>query len=516
MITLNIRFTAGRYHATPWGRHVNEGAIEWPPSPWRILRGLIAAWHRKFSPDIPEPAVRDIVENLTALPLFHLPKATLGHTRHFMPQRDPLGRDKTKIFDAFISILPDDPLSVIWPSVTLEQDQLLRLQRLTSGLGYLGRAESWVSIEASDKWDGVSNCKQIENGEKVEGERVRTMAALTPEEYSVWLTHFSIQPVGPELATKKKTRSKKDLLSAPTNLWDALHAETSDLQKQGWSFPPGSRWVDYARPDNAFQIVYQRRPMMKKEESYPTVARYALAGPVLPRLTDSLFIGELMRQTLIKRTSEMEDSLYNMSIFSGKTVEGSPSEDKHSHAFYLPSDEDRDGKLDHITVYAEKRFDDSARIALNQVRELRSRGGYPVYTVLLSLGHPENYGGFDGRSGQTPQLARSKVWVSTTPYMLTRHPKKNGKDSPEIQLRLELTRRGLPEPIKIDRLDSTIASGKKIRWLEFKRIRTKGGGQVADSRGYGFRIEFPVDVSGPIALGYGCHFGLGQFTAIKE
>lgn len=42
MPTLKLRFPGGRYHATPWGHHVNEGLIEWPPSPWRLLRALIA------------------------------------------------------------------------------------------------------------------------------------------------------------------------------------------------------------------------------------------------------------------------------------------------------------------------------------------------------------------------------------------------------------------------------------------------------------------------------------------
>ncbi len=41
MIVLELRFPAGRFHATPWGRHVNEGAVEWPPSPWRLMRALI-------------------------------------------------------------------------------------------------------------------------------------------------------------------------------------------------------------------------------------------------------------------------------------------------------------------------------------------------------------------------------------------------------------------------------------------------------------------------------------------
>jgi len=34
---LVLTFPWGRYHANPWGRHVNEGAVELPPSPWRPL-----------------------------------------------------------------------------------------------------------------------------------------------------------------------------------------------------------------------------------------------------------------------------------------------------------------------------------------------------------------------------------------------------------------------------------------------------------------------------------------------
>jgi CRISPR-associated protein Csb2 len=36
MLALAFTFPAGRYHATPWGRHVNEADVAWPPEPWRI------------------------------------------------------------------------------------------------------------------------------------------------------------------------------------------------------------------------------------------------------------------------------------------------------------------------------------------------------------------------------------------------------------------------------------------------------------------------------------------------
>lgn len=254
---------------------------------------------------------------------------------------------------------------------------------------------------------------------------------------------------------------------------------------------------------------------MKKAPN-PTVARYALAGSVLPRLTDSLFIGERMRQALMSRSEGLGDDEHALPVFSGKGKDGTALNKNHVHAFYLPTDEDGDRKLDHINVYSSTGFDERAQIALCRVNKLWGSGGHDIYTVLIGLGHVKDYGGFDARKGQAPQLARSKVWVSATPYLLTRHPKKNGKDSPESQLRLELTRRRLPEPIRIDPVDHTTVLNKKIRWLEFQRIRTKGEGRLADPRGYGFRIVFPIEVSGPIALGYGCHFGLGQFIAIEE
>ncbi len=55
--TLAFRFPLGRYHANPWDRAVNEGASEWPPSPWRILRALVATWHTRW-PDLPGRRVR--------------------------------------------------------------------------------------------------------------------------------------------------------------------------------------------------------------------------------------------------------------------------------------------------------------------------------------------------------------------------------------------------------------------------------------------------------------------------
>ena len=63
MLAVGLKFPAGRFHATPWGRHVNEGAPEWPPSPWRLLRALLAVWKIR-SAQLSEQQVRPVFEAL--------------------------------------------------------------------------------------------------------------------------------------------------------------------------------------------------------------------------------------------------------------------------------------------------------------------------------------------------------------------------------------------------------------------------------------------------------------------
>ena len=76
----------------------------------------------------------------------------------------------------------------------------------------------------------------------------------------------------------------------------------------------------------------------------------------------------------------------------------------------------------------------------------------------------------------------------------------------------ELARRGLPAPEWIEPLESCPLQGRTLRWIEFRRERMTGGGSRGTSMGYGFRLRFAEPVPGPIALGYGCHFGLGLFV----
>lgn len=523
MIAISFKFTGGRFHATPWGRHVNEGAVEWPPEPWRILRALLATGYKKlgWNTQNAQPDAITLLGKLASdLPAYHLPAASLGHARYFMPAPET----RTKIFDAFVAIPPDDPLVVIWKDTKLSPDEEQLLKQLLLSLSYLGRAESWVTASLLKDWDGVSNCEPLNGFEKKEGQRIRLLAAQSAGDYAAWRNNF----LEKELPKEEKTKNKNSI-AVPENIWYALHVDTAMLQKDGWSAPPGSRWVEYCGPQELFSVKYQAR---RSTNFRPTVARYALSGSVLPLFTDALFLGERMRQALMSNSRKICGTEYAHPIFSGKTEDGHPCKTVHKHAFFLPSDEDSDGRIDHITVYAIDGFDEAAQRSLSAVRKLWGNSGHDIYVALVGLGEPKAYGGFHSADGLTPQLTESSVWESFTPFVLTRHlkTKRSERHDPRIYStaytrelekalvkELERIRTDLPAVEKIEHIHAVKLKGSKsIPWHRFKRQRANGGGKQSSLRGHGFRITFKTPVKGPLMAGYACHFGLGQFVAIHE
>lgn len=531
MTAIELRFAAGRFHATPWGSHVNEGAIEWPPSPWRLLRALIATWRRKH-PAMPADVVRALAASLTAPPAYHLPAGIVAHTRHYMAKYKPGESDM--VFDTFVRVDPQEPLSVVWPDLTLPAEQADALAVLLRDLSYFGRAESWVEARLNPDWNGECNCLPAEAHEGT-GDRVAVLGAQPEAEYALWRAAQADKALADALAAKRAAAEQKGkdpakvklaekdqektLAHLPPTLLDALHADTADLRKQGWNTPPGSMTISYILPPGALE---RRRHSARPTSAWrPTVARFALAGTVRPRLTEAIYVAETMRQALMSWSDAAP-------VFAGKDAGGAPLRG-HSHAFILPADDDGDGRLDHLTVYCRGGFDETAQRALSGVTRLWQTSGRPdLQLVLIGLGDPEAYGGLNAAAGLTPQLAQSHVWVSATPYYLSRHPKrrKDGTpkldpdghwiDAPEDQLRRALKQQGYPDPVEVTPVAHVMAAGKPVRWLSFAWQRRDKADAPAIPSGLGFRIRFAEPVQGPIALGFGCHFGLGQFIATAE
>src|SRR5690606_16018485 len=109
-------------------------------------------------------------------------------------------------------------------------------------------------------------------------------------------------------------------------------------------------------------------------------------------------------------------------------------------------------------------------------------------------------------------LGPSRTWVSETPFVPPRFAKVRGgtmRDRPEDQLRWLIAEVLDREAEAIETYSSKADAA--FGWNRFTRVRKKDRGRSGGRPGFGFRITFTEPVAGPIALGYGAHFGLGLF-----
>jgi len=535
MIGIALSFPSGRFHATPWGRHVNEGALEWPPSPWRFLRGLIATWKRKLDGQLGQPDVEVLLRDLTAAPQFVLPPAGAGHTRHYMPWFKKGPDDRTLVFDTFVSLTRDARVVMLWPDATLPSQQRRQLELLLAHLNFFGRAESWCSAcllgdgEAAEAERAV-NCRAINGGGAPPNyEVVRVLCAKPDRAFANQYT-----PKHETISGRGKTKT-----TVLTPLYDPdwqLCMETLELQDKKWSDPPGSDWVAYARRRDCFKIEPLRPVRRPTAERQMQVARFSLGSNVLPLVTETLPVAESTRRRLMgilgRRFSQPDGSKAKSAIFAGKDEISQPLSG-HKHAYYLPTDEDADGRLDHLTVIASDGFGPQEIRALDLLREIKSRdemrSRYPLRLLLLGLGLLDDYEPWPMRSSQT--------WVSATPFIATRHLKKRGtKRDPEelwnnpaafltAVLKEELGRL-IRRRIDLDDFSADAvnlqplvdANGvfrigrRQLRPIQFRRFRQKAGDDGGRRISGSFRITFPRPVRGPICLGHSSHFGMGLFV----
>ncbi len=544
MIAIALRFPGGRFHATPWGRHVNEGVPEWPPSPWRLLRSMVATWKTKL-PHLDEAQLRPIFEQLLEPPSFRLPEATTGHTRHYMRWYKKGPEDQTLVFDAFVCLAPESQVTVVWPDAQLDANQRQLLQTLLTGLGYLGRAESWcearlLTDEQAHQEFAEVNCYPRNDRYPNNGEQLVRVLCADPQ---TALGDEHVKPPTAKRGRRKNTRLPYD------PAWH-LCIETAQLHAEKWSDPPGACWVTYLRSADCFDPPLRpptptRRPARRTR---PQVVRFALDSTVLPLVTETLPIAESARLRLRGihgRLTERDSVKGRSEIFSGKDAQGRPLEG-HRHAYYLPTDDDGDGRIDHLMILAQDGFDPQELKALDKLWRLKRDDNLP-HLNLLMLG----CGSLEQLSPSALPLARSAQWVSATPFIATRYLKKSGRKRDPQQLwnspvefllallRQELARlierradlanisvdqvaiEPLPRKQNVFCIDPrewcpTEARGPRRRPIEFKRFRRKANDDGGRRPSGAFRIRFPHPVPGPIVLGLHSHFGMGLFLPARH
>ncbi len=482
MIALQLGFPAGRFHATPWDRAVNEGEVEWPPSPWRLLRALVAGYHTAGVED--EERLHRLLDRLAAPPRYRLPPATAGHTRHYVPLGD---LERTLILDAFVAIERTARAFVVWDDVALDEPERGLLERACSGVGYLGRAESWCRITVVDRVPDDEDLIDVDlvQRQTTDGPEVRRLGVAADYRGAGLLT--------------------------------ALRLTTGAMRKERRLLPPGAAWLDY-RFEHGFGLTPSLPQQAGRDRGAPLPdgggLRFAIEGrtsSLRPPLTETLTLAEAFRAAAMKRYSAATKEVAPP-VLSGKR------DDKplvgHDHAFILPRDLDDDGLIDHLDVWFATTVDHPTFLAVTGVSELWNyRLGDEKYAATY-LGAPEP--------------TRSRRWRSATPFLLGMHPRTRGsaerraRYEPQAQILASL---GEHERLKADgRLDTRVSLWQHPGVIRHQRAGTTmlAAFRTARKRDrtigvpLGATLEFDDERCGPIAIGRYAHFGMGQFVPDRD
>lgn len=529
MATLFIRFPSRRYHATPWGHHVNEGLIEWPPSPWRLLRALLSVGYTSGMWDGhgPPASARGMFEKLASvLPVFHLPRACGAHSRHYMPteKQNKNGLPVTTlVFDTWAQV-DGEGLGITW-DVALRDEERLLLSDMAERLGYLGRSESWVEMrlladdEPMPKGELCAPC----NDPPPPGlEQITLLAPQTAADYRKWRLEAEesvLRSSTGKAGKVSKKKMEKEMEAYPVDLIAALHSETGWLHKHGWSQPPGSRRVFYHRPVGALEAGAPR-PLFNAVTPEPVqFMLLSMTFPggndhALPQVTRALPQAELFHRALTSHVNRLQ---LICPVIVGRDERRRPLKGAHDHAHVLPLDLDGDGHLDHLLVYAKAGLDGDAQATVRNVRKIPAKNlAEPIRLAVVGVGGIEDLRRITGDYGR--QLGAvlgpeggARRWISLTPFVAPRYLKTYGRNTLTGQVAAELASREYPAQVEV----RVVEPGENPEYLKhrhFIRVRRSGPQPPLDF-GYTLELRFDVPIFGPLCLGYAAHFGLGLFAA---
>ncbi|MGH3897654.1 MAG: type I-G CRISPR-associated protein Csb2 [Pseudonocardiaceae bacterium] len=471
--TLVLCFPWGRYHATPWGRHVNEGAVELPPSPWRLLRALYAVW-RTRAPELDDGTVHALLARLAEPPTFHVPRHGVSHTRHYYPdmahRSGATSTDRT--LDAFAVFERDAMLGVQWP-FELTTPQRAALERLAGSIPYFGRADSLCSSFLPTEWK--------------------------PGPHDTWVPVDVADSVADDAVVTSVLAPE-----LPLHL-DALLARPVDVRKGGLLFPAGTHLLAYQRTRSAPRL----RPQPRRPAESVTAVRFSVLQAGLPPQTDTLIYTDLLRQGALNKLGGLRPERARTQL-GGRTADDKPMEG-HGHAHYLPLITD-DRRVGGLVVWVPNGLLDDELKALTNVDRLYTLAN-PNWRLVIRVA------GIGTPAQVAPELVAqhsATIWRSVTPFTPPRYPKRNAGplDYLRTEVANELRNRGLPTLRAVTLLADEWQSWRRYRPSARMR-RDPRQGQA--TRGSAFlRIELTEPTCGPLALGHLSHFGLGVFASELE
>lgn len=479
--TLAVRFILGRYHATPWDGGANTSEAEWPPSPWRILRALIATRYARW-PELPDETLDRVLAQLGNPSAYRTPATRPGTTRHYLPDgkhRKSETGNTDLVIDTFLAVDPgsDDhgesgdaanvaELLIQWDA-SLSANDRTALAKLAELVPYLGRSES------------VCACRLLD---------------ADPEPDLSW---WRLGEAGDGV-------QQIDLLAVDGQV-DRLLLEvsTTDTRKARRLLPKGSRKLVYGTHITA------DLPVTPAPNSAPiTCMQFDLWSRVPARASHAVLVADAMHGVVTRVASDFPEEADRI------LGTGEASNHGHVHLFPLPAIV-RETQPAHLPV---------ARVVL----WIRSGLSEEIAAALQARAHSLTTGAdlgmpdqrvLSGPSGDDeyviPELVgRATTWVSAMPYLPVRHRKRNVDLEAHLRVDLgkECSYRGIAEPAEVRVLDSDEFRRRIIGYRRYRRVE-----RLRDQRsGYFVRMRFEQPVPGPIALGQLSHFGFGFFLPSVE
>lgn len=467
---LRITLLSGRYGATPWGRSEHEGQVEYPPSPWRLLRAVL---HGAFalsgsSRQLPDGVPALIVRLAEQPPSYHLPYGEYGQIRGFrpvygnesVPPLDTFGGGysqatgkRRSFIDSFLELGQGAALHVSWP-VDLDAEQERLLGSCLAGLSYLGRAEYpaiWQVVPSMP----AANCTPDPDGT------------------------LSVLGIG------------------GSDALEGLLMNAQQGRQEGRQNLPGQRWLAYC-------YIPERPAVLSQGSQAPAVNRalYAFLSHYPMPATAGIAWTDRLHRALLRQASAS-------ALFAG--LAGGQPLGEDQRAWYCW--QQQEGSISALEVLSPLPFSELEIEALQQLRRLFGRGGVEVPLRLMRLDH--------AAFGSHRQLR------TATPMLLYTTPREGKLQRSPAGQAIQSLLWGLGEQGKIDpglyriEHEALIVDHPRHGRITARVLDVVDGpgitgrGERKAASGLGFHVELESERGLPaIGIGWGRHFGAGRLEAV--
>ncbi len=560
-IVLQQSFPLGRFHATLWRASPFDKELsgEWPPSPWRLTRAIVARWYqwrRETAGTWPEDELESLIRALCRSEYrFYLPEQARQSIifRQYQPAEFGMDPPNYKAFEAEFTAAEgiEQKLRGIAESVERHESCLLvlvkkkRAQKQVEGIigtplgnwrglnpdpgarGYatnLTQDNAWCIPPDEDLFWFVEGDSWTKDLVDILDRCLERIVYFGRAEALTRIRRTDEVPIS-ENVMPSESRTSASLVPVLVPRRDATRTDVERVTQDplaARNIPQGARLLYARRPPRP-----PAREILRRMPIRPDIhlIQFALGWAVAPkqratvRLT-TRFRTAVLHNLICKKTkgttaswsdapASVRDEISGM---TGKDSHGEPLRGPRAHAeFLLWWDGDVPTRL--LVWRGARPFDEYEQEAMLRAaaQELSWAAAGPdaeawkIKLVPLDAAVPPPPG-FNGAS--------ATVWRTLTPYVPPRHHLRGGKvresETIENQVRREITVRGYAPNTKLLSVEEKIEPPK---WVAVHVPRREADARlfIGDRRGYMLRLTFETPIVGPLRLGHSSSFGLGLF-----